>query len=231
MTSDEYLRRPRGTVVYLDANVLVKGVVRTLVLMCATRSDYSAVWSPYAETEAERHQDERAVKVSALRQRLDIPFVPDATTVLPLVDTDPKDRPILSAASANNARLVVTENVKDFGALDLSTLRLSAVHPDLFLSARIEASAYLATLQDIAEVRKRYPLTPAEIHASEVAANLPRLFYRHQELLGVQPAVPVRGFAKLPFRGVRCVVCSRPLTDDESLHLGVGPECRKHGGM
>lgn len=227
MTSDEQLQRSRGTVVYLDANVLVKGVVRTLVLMCANHSDYTAVWSPYAETEALRHQDPRALPISTLRKRLDIPTVPDATADLGLVDTDPKDMPILSAAAVNHAMLVVTENVRDFGVGDLTRLRMSAVHPDLFLASRVREVGYLATLDDIAEGRTREPRTPATIHASEVAANLPRLFYRHQQALGVEPVVPVRGFAKLPFRGVRCVVCSHPLTDEESMSLGIGPECRK----
>jgi hypothetical protein len=30
----------------------------------------------------------------------------------------------------------------------------------------------------------------------------------------------------------QCSACGRPLTDVESLHLGMGPECRrKHGGV
>ncbi|MDR0849525.1 MAG: DUF6011 domain-containing protein [Propionibacteriaceae bacterium] len=29
------------------------------------------------------------------------------------------------------------------------------------------------------------------------------------------------------FRGVRCVVCGKTLSDPESLLAGVGPECRK----
>lgn len=64
---------------------------------------------------------------------------------------------------------------------------MSAVHPDLFLTARVPAEAYVRVLRQMAEVRQRFPNTAKEIHATEVASRLPQLFRKYQPLLGVDP--------------------------------------------
>lgn len=72
-------------------------------------------------------------------------------------EVTPKDRPILAAAAAVNARFVITENVRDFGATDLRTLLMSAVHPDLFLTSRVTEQIYRFVLDAIAANRSREP--------------------------------------------------------------------------
>jgi hypothetical protein len=72
---------------------------------------------------------------------------------------DVKDRPILSAASLAGADLVLTENVKDFGVQDLTRLRMSAVHPDLFLASRLSIETYRDILARLARARRRKPNT------------------------------------------------------------------------
>ncbi|MFZ2238047.1 MAG: hypothetical protein WAV90_00730 [Gordonia amarae] len=127
--------------VYLDANVLVPSYTRTLLIMSAPMSDFTVVWSLHAETEAERHQESAATRISALRKRFGWEvLVPDGE--VQLADTDDKDKPILSAASLAGAELVITENVKDFGVDDLARLQMSAVHPDLFLAHRLGVETY-----------------------------------------------------------------------------------------
>lgn len=105
---------------------------------------------------------------------------------------------------------------------------MSAVHPDLFLTQRVSEDSYIRVLEELSAVRYRFPKTPADIHAFEIPKKLPRLFEQHKVVLGVlEPGVPLAGVAKLSFRGVCCTRCTRPITDDESLRSGLGPECRK----
>lgn len=227
ISEGELLSDYRGTLVYLDANVLVPSITRTLILLCAHELDYTAVWSPCAEAEAERHQSLGARKISELRSQFDIPIVLNGESPVELVDTDDKDLLILSSAAACGSELLITENVKDFGVIDLVNLQMSAVHPDLFLMARVSAEVYPRVLRQIAAARQRFPNTAADIHATEVASRLPRLFRRHQALLGVDPEVNVGGDAKLVFRGVRCVACSSVLADDENRPMGFCAGCAR----
>ncbi|MGH3263140.1 MAG: hypothetical protein ACRDNS_14210, partial [Trebonia sp.] len=106
MTSDDEAKRRRvaRTVVYLDANVLAAGISRTLLLLSAPLSDFQAVWSPYAEAEAARHQPARALPIGAVRERYGLRTVRDGESPVPLVDTDEKDRPILASAAGAGAR-------------------------------------------------------------------------------------------------------------------------------
>lgn len=229
MTSDDEAAhsRPGRTLVYLDANVLAAGISRTLLLLSAPLSNFRTVWSPYAEAEAARHQPPRAKPIGQIREQHGLLTVPDGQSPVPLVDTDPKDRPILAAAAAAKARFVITENVKDFGATDLQTLSMSAVHPDLFLASRVTEQTYRLVLDAIAANRSREPRTPTAIHAGEVAKKLPTLFATYQQTLGVEAAELVAGQPKLSFRGVRCVRCTRLLVDSESQSIGLGPDCRR----
>lgn len=69
-----------------------------------------------------------------MHQRWDWTLVPDSDDNPHLVDTDPKDKPVLAAAIKAGAAFVVTGNVRHFGVRDLEANRLSAVHPGLFLA-------------------------------------------------------------------------------------------------
>lgn len=177
--------------------------------------------------EAARHQPSRATRIGVVRERYGLRTVADGESPVPLVDTNEKDRPILASAAAAGARFVITENVKDFGALDLTALSMSAVHPDLFLTARVTEQAYRFVLEAVATNRSREPRTPAAIHANEVAKKLPVLFASHRRALGVEITDVLAGTPRLTFRGVRCVRCSRLLVDAESQSIGLGPGCRR----
>lgn len=68
------------------------------------------------------------------------------TRTLLVIAADTKDRPILSAASLARADLVITENIKDFGAEDLARLQMSAVHPDLFPANHLSVGGRFAAV-------------------------------------------------------------------------------------
>ncbi|MFT4163916.1 MAG: PIN domain-containing protein [Microlunatus sp.] len=210
--------------VYLDANVLVPSYPRTLLIMAAPLSDFAVVWSLHAEAEAERHQESGAAPISALRKRFgwDV-LVPDGEVELD--DTDAKDKPIISAASLAGADLIVTENVKDFGVQDLDRLRMSAVHPDLFLSRRLSTETYRDILGRLAKTRTREPNTATEMHRIETGERLPLLAGRMKHAYPVELASPLKSSPRIAFRGVRCVACVELLTTPSST-LDLCLECR-----
>lgn len=213
--------------IFLDANVLVGSLSRTLLIMSAPLSDFQVTWSLYAEGEALRHQNGAATPINVLRQRHGWTIVRDGELPEPLVDTDPKDMPILAAAALAGAKFVVTQNIADFGRQDLARLRMSAVHPDLFLSHRLTQAVYRQILGDLAATRSKEPKTPAGIHSVEVGGYLPRLAIAMRQVFPVPPIPAHQNPLRLSFRGYRCVVCARPLTSRSSLASGIGPECRK----
>lgn len=193
--------------VYLDANVLVPSVTRGLLVIGAVTSGFEVRWSEFGEGEAERHQHERASKISDLRRRFGWRvLVPDGD-VGGMVDTDPKDQPHMAAAHAAGARLIVTENIKDFGCEDLRRLSMSVVTPDVFLSVRLEEQSYTGVLEALAGGRTRDPRTPEAIHGREVASLLPTLAQKFASTYDVPLAAPARGAIAESFRGVRCVAC------------------------
>ncbi|MCB1255921.1 MAG: hypothetical protein KDB26_02375 [Microthrixaceae bacterium] len=212
------------TLVYLDANVLVPSYTRTLLIMAAPLSNFTVCWSLHAEAEAERHQSEGAVPISMLRARFGWDaLVPDGN--IELEDTDIKDRPILSAAALTGASFVVTENMKDFGQEDLVRLRMSAVHPDLFLAHRLSVDTYREVLGRLAKARTRLPNTAADMHRDETGERLPLLARRMRDAYEVTVAQSTKGAPSLAFRGVRCVSCDKSVNRSGMLVSGVCSEC------
>jgi hypothetical protein len=72
---------------FVDANVLASPVPRTILYLSRPLSNYELVFSPWAEVEAERHQKDGHVPVSALRQRYDWLFAADPDDPVELEDT------------------------------------------------------------------------------------------------------------------------------------------------
>ena len=143
-----------------------------------------------------------------------------------LADTSSTDRHILAAAHAAGCRVVVTQNVRDFGRVDLEQLDMVVVCPDLFLSVMVNGAAYTFALESIAAGRSREPRNPAAIHQA-LGRSHPHLVSVFADLFpDVTPAHTENQPAEI-FRGSRCLVCGKKLTDPESLRLGVGPECHR----
>lgn len=195
--------------VYLDANVLIPSITRGLLIIGAVTSDYAVKWSRFGEEEAERHQHQGASKISELRSRFGWDVLVANVAPVGMVDTDVKDQPHLSAAHAAGARLIITDNIKDFGLEDLSRLSMSAVTPDLFLSIRLDSSSYTTVLDSLARGRTRDPKTPTDIHRIEVARMLPSVANAFAATYGVTLEEPVKGDMTHTFRGVRCVRCEQ----------------------
>jgi hypothetical protein len=192
---------------FVDADVLASPVPRTLLYLAQPLSDYELVYSPHVEAEATRHQKAGHIPVAELRVRYDWKLVADAPPDPAMVDTDPKDRPVLAAAVAAGAVFVVTRNVRHFGATDLARLGISAVHPGLFLAHHTTSAVYREVLEAVAANRHREPRDPRAIHNTEVASQLPALFDAHRDLFGPATPTTVHAPPSVVFKGPRCVRC------------------------
>ncbi|MCL2849056.1 MAG: hypothetical protein FWE61_03285, partial [Micrococcales bacterium] len=119
--------------VFLDANILAKPVTRTLLIAGGPASNFVAVWSPTALDQADRHLGPGKTPVWHLVTRFGWAVGPTGDHADRYVGTDPADRQILADAVAAEAAFLVTEDVDDFAEIDLVTVGMSAVAPDLFL--------------------------------------------------------------------------------------------------
>ena len=155
-----------------------------------------------------------------------------------LSDTDPKDRHVLAAAHAAGADLVVSRNIAHFGHADLERMDMSAVYPDLFLASSLSGEGYLLVLERVSSHRSRLSNTPESLHAA-LGAKHPLLFAAMGDAF---PGVPVvsgsGGSPREVFRGVRCLVCGRRLSDPgfvasarDGVVSGLAGSVRTHGAM
>ncbi|MDR0284570.1 MAG: DUF6011 domain-containing protein [Propionibacteriaceae bacterium] len=232
--------------VFLDASVLAAPTTRSLFLFGQLHedADFRACWSAEAEAEADQALMRRAGKmgeklghtvkpvlVSDLRREVawgdDVVVPPAPDVAASLVDTHFDDRHILAAAAAASSRVVVTVDVDDFGRADLERLGVSAGNPDLFLAHTMTEAMYRFTLERLSGKRTLEPKTPESIHASLGRAHPMLAMAMRKVYPSIKPLSSVGGTPVEVFRGSRCLVCGKKLTDPESLVLGVGPECRR----
>ena len=201
------------SLVYLDANVLIPSVTRGLLIIGALSSNFRVCWSEFGETEAHRHQHANAAKIADLRRRFGWEVLVPEVEIADMLDTDLKDMPHLAAAHAAGARLLITDNIKDFGADDLNRLSMSVVTPDLFLSTRLDEHDYVGVLETLAEGRTREPRTADGIHGQEIAPRLPLLARKFAATFKVPLDPPAQNPMTEMFRGCRCVRCERVLSN------------------
>jgi len=236
--------------VFIDADVLAHPVSRSLILFASMFPDtpFTVCWSLAAEAEADkalasqwkhivktgRQRRSQPLSVAALRENpassdwAELVLVADATNadIAMLADTSSTDRHILAAAHAAGCRIVVTQNVRDFGRADLEQLGMVVVCPDVFLSVMVNGAAYTFALESIAAGRSREPRTPAAIHQA-LGKGHPHLVSVFADLFPDATPAHAENQPAEVFRGNRCLVCGKRLTDPGSLRLGVGRECRR----
>ena len=213
------------SVAFLDANVLAKPVTRTLLLIGADESGVAITWSRYVEAEAERHLRSGAIAIGELRRRLDRELGPAGVDPDRFQATSAKDRPVLADVDASRASYLITEDVDDFDVRDLAPLRLTAIHPDLFMALRFSRRSYLHALCLLVANMKNPPRSDAEMHAL-IARQHPRLFAAHADAFDVAPATSVHAEPSVLFRGVRCVTCASIVEAPMDLKLGLCVDCR-----
>jgi hypothetical protein len=131
---------------------------------------------------------------------------------------------VLADADAARVSFLVTADVDDFAERDLATLRLSAVHPDLFMALRFPRHAYLQALGLLVANMKNPPRTAAEMHGL-IARQHPRLFSVHADAFDIGPADPAHAEPSAIVRGVRCVSCESVAESPGDLRIGLCVDC------
>lgn len=140
-------------VVLLDANVLFQAALTRFLLGAAQSGVYRAVWTEAIAEEARRNLQAsgRSGGQAAFEQNSKLlrdPIVPAApgASLRRLSRTNAKDRHVLAAAGHCGARLIVTDNVRDFDRDEVREFGLVAA------TAR-EFAAHLARTNPAALVR------------------------------------------------------------------------------
>ena len=188
--------------VFLDANVLVKPVTRTLLMVGGPLSGFAVVWSETAEREAARHMKPNALSPTIVRQRFGGELSPVGEGASRFLGTTAEDRQILADAVAAKAGFLITADVDDFAEADLASVGISAVNPDLFLAAKLTRKAYAAVIDLFVERQVAPPTTAAEFH-SAIARQHPLLFATHADIYDIAPMPSVHPAPTVLFRGER----------------------------
>jgi len=221
--------------IFIDADVLAHPVSRSLILFASLYPDtsFTVCWSLAAEAEADAALDDqwqhtvragakgrsRPLAVAALRGN---PASSDWAEQVLVAEATAADM----AAGAAGCRVVITQNVRDFGRADLDRLGIVVVCPDLFLSVKMNGAAYRFALGSIAAGRSREPRTPIGIHQALGRSHPHLVTALADEFPDVIP-LPAKNQPAEVFRGSHCLVCGKSIHDPESLGSGVGPECRR----
>jgi hypothetical protein len=221
--------------VFLDADVLASPVTRTLILLSFPHAEsrFHVCWSAAVEAEANSHLRPGQARLEDVRRIGDLDdqvlVAPPATSRLEqLVDTSPKDKHVLAAASSAGARAVVTRNVADFGHKDLSRLGMDAIHPDLFLARMLTPNMYRDALTNMCKRRTRPPNVPEALHLM-ICREHPLLALARSTLFPDTdlPTNSLPAPAEL-FRGRCCLICGERLPDPKSAVAAINLKCPTH---
>lgn len=172
--------------VFLDANVLVPVGLTDLLLRLAEKGVIDPHWSPDVLDEVARAitrlQPDRPV--TAIQRRFDamneaFPYAtvnPSKTAIESFNLPDVNDRHVTAAASACEAKIIVTHNVKDFPAAALAPHGLQALTPDELLLDLLDQDEALlvAAIKEAAAATRNPHLTTTDIIASLSKVYLPR---------------------------------------------------------
>lgn len=137
-------------VALLDANVLYPAELRSFLLYLAVTGLYQPRWSEEIHEEwitnlLASRPDLTREKLERTRELME-KAAPGASvkgyrSLIPrLTLPDPNDRHVLAAAIHSKARIIVTNNLKDFPALILAPFKIEAQTPDGFIVGLFEIS-------------------------------------------------------------------------------------------
>lgn len=114
----------------------------------------------------------------------------------------------------------------DFAEVDLISLGISAVNPDLFVAERLTREAYALVIDLFVERQVAPPTTAAQFH-SAVARQHPRLSAAHADLHNAEPATSIHREPAVIFRGTRCLSCETIVAQPGELIDGLYADCRR----
>lgn len=175
----------RPMIAVIDACALYPTVLRQILLGCAERQLFTPLWSERLLEEWTRAAarnggalDEHVAKAEALRANTRFPnaLTPKGNET-PLWLPDPADIHVLATAIVGNADVILTQNLKDFPARELSGYDIKAIAPDPFLMDLwlIHPDDVAETVKDVHAEAERLSGQTLPLRALLKRARLPRL--------------------------------------------------------
>ncbi|NYK10074.1 PIN domain-containing protein [Leifsonia naganoensis] len=171
--------------VFVDANVLVPGRWRDIVLTLAEADLFEILWSPLVLEEVDRHlpagmdAEARAFLFGAMNGAFPEALVewPGAVDIDVRLDVNEKDRHVVAAALWGHADVLLTEDENLHNEVNRSHL-LDAQRLPVFLTYAIDVSPTEAVAALIDMARRRWLRDPNATD-SEVLERLRDYFGRH----------------------------------------------------
>lgn len=187
------------TTALLDACALYSAPLRDLLLTLADDDFYTPRWTEQIQDEWSRAflRNNPAASQDLLcktQAQMNLVFPHGLVTGHEhLIETmalpDANDRHVLAAAITGRVQIIVTFNLTDFPAAQLSRFHLKAQHPDDFLVAQMESAPDLALIAAESILRKltRPPYTRAQYLNRLKQVQLPNTaaFLNYHGFLGV----------------------------------------------
>ena len=173
-----------GFVALFDACVLYPAALRDLLLSLAQTQLFRARWTDAIHDEWIRNllkaRPELEPHLKRTRQLMN-DAVPDCliTGHEPLISRltlpDPTDCHVLAAAIAGRASVIVTYNLKDFPAANLSPFGIHAEHPDQFISNLfdLDPPKVAAQVRDLRARLRNPPMSVETLFDHYLKAGLP----------------------------------------------------------
>lgn len=176
--------------VVLDANVLFPIALCDTLVRAALAGLYRPHWTAAILDEVERNlvAHDRATAGQARHRRgrmeaaLPSALVTGYESLIPAMENDPKDRHVLAAAVRTGARLIVTENLRDFPASACAKYDVEARRADAFLTDLLDAAPEIMVeiIREQAADLRHPPQAPAQVLArlARTAPTFAREVYR-----------------------------------------------------
>jgi predicted nucleic acid-binding protein len=176
-----------NTFAVLDACVLFPAALRDTLLRAAAAGLYQPYWSAEILEEVRRNLVAKGKRPDHIQRLINIikeafpeAMVTDYQHLTVRMPNDPKDRHVLAAAVAAGARLLVTDNLRDFPAGALAPYHVVPQSPDDFLLSLFTTDAHIMTriILEQAQDLHNPPQTPLEVlnilalHAPVFAARV-----------------------------------------------------------
>ena len=161
-----YMATVDGLVVFLDTNIIYPLIIRDILFWLAYHDVFVPKWSVHVFDEWRRVMSRKGIGKDIVDKRIDAAnlafpgaLVKDYEDLIPMLDLpDVDDRHVLAAAIRSGAKIIVTNNVRDFPADRLKAYNLIAMNTDDFLMFLLskEEDTSLVAFHDLVD-NKRNP--------------------------------------------------------------------------
>jgi len=158
-----------------DSNVLYPSLLRDILIRLAQRGLVQAKWTNQILDETFNNlslnrPDLRADKLARTRELMndavrDVLVTDYETLVEAVTLPDPDDRHVVAAAIRSHAQIIVTTNLRDFPATELSRWDIEAKHPDDFLidQFHLDAIAVHSIVQQVSDDTVNQPMSFSDV--------------------------------------------------------------------